>query len=145
MADGKGVALAILGIVAVIAVVGLVLLFTGATARVASPTSGDKIYGGNIVRGPYYETGYARYKTGRFREGEEFVYPERIKASGDQPVPTVYRDSSYKRTGPVAGASGPEKCPDPRYPDPTTSLYAFEGCVTSEVDPNFYCCPVRVR
>ena len=41
--EGKGVALAILGIVAVIAVVGLVLLFTNAT--------GKGIYGGQMRQG----------------------------------------------------------------------------------------------
>ena len=35
MTEGKGIALAILGVVAVIAVVGLVLLFTGATGKVS--------------------------------------------------------------------------------------------------------------
>ncbi len=42
--EGKGVAMAILGIVAVIAVVGLVLLFTGATGKVSAPY--QKLYGG---------------------------------------------------------------------------------------------------
>lgn len=43
--EGKGIALTILGIVAVIAIVGLVLLFTGArTGQYAAP--GTKIYGG---------------------------------------------------------------------------------------------------
>lgn len=41
--EGRGVALAILGIVAVIAVVGLVLLFTGATGRFVQPTAA-KLY-----------------------------------------------------------------------------------------------------
>ena len=45
MADeGKGVAMAILGIVAVIAVVGLVLLFTGATGKISYGQ--PKVYGG---------------------------------------------------------------------------------------------------
>ncbi|MEM4247097.1 MAG: hypothetical protein QXR48_03875 [Candidatus Woesearchaeota archaeon] len=42
--EGKGVAMAILGIVAVIAVVGLVLLFTGATGKVSAGL--PKVYGG---------------------------------------------------------------------------------------------------
>jgi hypothetical protein len=42
--EGKGVALAILGIVAVIAVVGLILLFTGATGNASMGIS--KTYGG---------------------------------------------------------------------------------------------------
>jgi hypothetical protein len=45
MSEGKGVALAILGIVALIAVVGLVLLFSGKmTGNVVAP--GAEIYGG---------------------------------------------------------------------------------------------------
>jgi len=54
--EGKGVAMAILGIVAVIAVVGLVLLFKGAgTGEYASPY--QNIYGGAIkdVDFPYLE------------------------------------------------------------------------------------------
>ncbi len=43
--EGRGIALAILGIVAVIAVVGLVLLFTGATGKMAFPGLA-KVYGG---------------------------------------------------------------------------------------------------
>lgn len=42
--EGKGIAMAILGIVAVIAVVGLVLLFTGATGKFSA--SFPKVYGG---------------------------------------------------------------------------------------------------
>jgi hypothetical protein len=44
--EGKGVALAILGIVAVIAVVGLVLLFKGATGKFVQPGIA-KVYGGD--------------------------------------------------------------------------------------------------
>src|SRR3989338_11647504 len=55
--NGRGVALAILGIVAVIAIVGLVLLFSGAkkTAQVAQGL--DKEYGGSLkdVEYPYLE------------------------------------------------------------------------------------------
>lgn len=42
--ESKGIALVILGIVAVIAVVGLVLLFTGTTGKVSAPY--QKLYGG---------------------------------------------------------------------------------------------------
>jgi len=56
--SGKGIALAILGIVAVIAIVGLVLLFSGAkkTGQVAY-TGVDKVYGGALkdVEYPYLE------------------------------------------------------------------------------------------
>ncbi len=47
MADeNKGIAMAILGIVAVIAVAGVIIMFNGATANVVA--SGQKIYGGAL-------------------------------------------------------------------------------------------------
>lgn len=52
--EGKGVALAILGIVAVIAVVGLVLLFSGGTGGFVGGYGSPKIYPGKVVQG---ETG----------------------------------------------------------------------------------------
>jgi hypothetical protein len=53
MDEGKGVALAILGIVALIAVVGLVLLFKGGTGNYVSYNV-PKLYPGKVVKG---ETG----------------------------------------------------------------------------------------
>ncbi len=50
MAEEKGVALAILGIVAVIAVVGLIMLFQGAAGDVVLPGAA-KIYPGKVVSG----------------------------------------------------------------------------------------------
>jgi hypothetical protein len=52
--EGKGVAMAILGIVAVIAVMGLVLLFKGASGNAAGYLGESKIYPGKVVLG---ETG----------------------------------------------------------------------------------------
>src|SRR5574341_2523136 len=52
--EGKGVAMAILGIVAVIAVVGLVLLFKGGTGGFVGGYGDPKIYPGKVVQG---ETG----------------------------------------------------------------------------------------
>jgi hypothetical protein len=50
--ESKGVALAILGIVAVIAVVGLVLLFTGRTTGSAIEFPGvPKVYPGQVLQG----------------------------------------------------------------------------------------------
>ncbi len=48
--EGKGVALAILGVVAIIAVVGLVLLFSGAVGKFVQP-SYAKVYPGHVVGG----------------------------------------------------------------------------------------------
>ena len=70
--EGKGVALAILGVVAVIAVVGLVLLFKGATGKMSEGGSGDpKVYtrqseighssGAADVENPYYGYEYETY------------------------------------------------------------------------------------
>lgn len=54
MADeGKGVALAILGVVAVIAVVGLVLLFSNASATGQVSNVGAKVYGGALQQEEY--------------------------------------------------------------------------------------------
>ncbi len=51
--EGKGVALVILGVVAIIAVVGLVLLFSNATGKYVMPNYA-KVYPGHVVSG---ETG----------------------------------------------------------------------------------------
>ncbi|MBD3361900.1 hypothetical protein GF358_03865 [Candidatus Woesearchaeota archaeon] len=69
--ESKGIALAILGVVAVIAIVGLVLLFAGAknTGEVVIPQA-NKVYGGAIegVALPY---GEGRAISGAGRPGEE--------------------------------------------------------------------------
>jgi len=50
--EGRGVALAILGIVAVIAVVGLVMLFKGTAGQVSQGMLGAaKVYPGHVVAG----------------------------------------------------------------------------------------------
>ncbi len=96
--SSKGVALVILGIVAVIAIVGLVLLFTGAkkaTGEFAVP--GAKEYGGSIrgVNDPY-----SRAFTGRALD-----YPSDMVGNyaGQGNVPNkvaeaVYGESPYKKT-----------------------------------------------
>lgn len=68
--ESKGIALAILGVVAVIAIVGLVLLFAGAkTGDIALPSM-NKVYGGAIegVALPY---GEGRAISGADRPGDE--------------------------------------------------------------------------
>lgn len=77
--EGKGVALAILGIVAVIAVVGLVLLFTGATGKWSAGGPGsEKLYtrqsivgyegGAADVENPYYDWSYSHENIGGVTE-----------------------------------------------------------------------------
>lgn len=75
--NGRGVALAILGIVAVIAIVGLVLLFSGAKKTAQVATGLDKEYGGSLkdVEYPYLE--------GRSVGGSP-VTPEGVRRSDEQ-------------------------------------------------------------
>jgi hypothetical protein len=124
--EGKGIALAILGIVAVIAVVGLVLLFKGGL-------TGKGIYGGDLTRGQQYDSGYVRYDTGRVYSGALYVYPERIEDTGGSPVPVPTYDMDYKRTGPIKG----NPCPFSPYNDRSSALYADgRECVPGGTDPS---------
>jgi hypothetical protein len=83
MEEGKGVSMAILGIVAVVSVVGLVMLFTGATANVAAPA--QKIYGGAL-------------------QGEEFPYLVE-RTTGGFPSTGGNPDAIYYDEG-FAGSEG---------------------------------------
>jgi len=96
--SGKGIALVILGIVAIIAIVGLVLLFTGmkkATGEFAVPAA--KEYGG-AIRGVY--TPYDRAFTGRALD-----YPSGMEGNygGQGAIPNkvaweVTGEDPYKKT-----------------------------------------------
>jgi hypothetical protein len=107
--SGKGIALVILGIVAIIAIVGLVLLFTGmkkATGEFAVPAA--KEYGG-AIRGVY--TPYDRAFTGRaldYPSGQRGVYagqgsiPNKVawEVTGEDPYTKTIdstRQLSYNR------------------------------------------------
>jgi hypothetical protein len=155
MADeGKGVAFAILGIVAVIAVVGLVLLFKGMAGQVASAMEPAKVYGGGEIthgldqyRDPM---GYVRYSDGRVYAGAGYIFPERIQDTGGAPVPVPTIDTDPKRTGPIIDSS----CPYPPYTARVTATKAAgRNCIRSGVNPDvasegripqgfedFYCC-----
>ena len=76
--SGRGVALAILGIVAVIAIVGLVLLFSGAKKTAQVATGLDKVYGGALkgVEYPYLESRTVR--------GGVAATPEGVPVSDEQ-------------------------------------------------------------
>ncbi len=152
--EGKAVAFAILGIVAVIAIVGLVLLFKGWTAEVAYTTAGAKIYGGGeIAHGldQYADGGVVRYGDNRVYSGAEYVFPERIKDTGGAPVPSPTYNTDYKRTGPVKD----NPCPYAPYTVKTTAVNAVgRNCIRSGIMPeeavsdgripygyeDFYCC-----
>jgi hypothetical protein len=118
MADEKGIAYAILGIVAVIAVVGLVLLFKGAT--------GQGVYGGEMRQGeselrPFGESP-ARY-TSPVQESEGGTFY--------QMRPTWDR-----------GLADRNICPDNRYPhvvDPSRKG-ARTDCIDSPTRDIYSCC-----
>jgi hypothetical protein len=119
MADeGKGVALAILGIVAVIAVVGLVMLFSGA--------SGQGVYGGEMRQGenPTREI------------GEE---PARYVGS----PPFQYVQPQYAHRDEWTGLQR-NACPDPAYPQVFDDSYkgGRTDCVASTVVDYMWCCPL---
>lgn len=136
--EGKGIAMAILGLVAVIAVVGLVLLFKGGTGKMVNPALGDKLYGGGLTRGPMYETGFIRDSTNRATSGRLYGYMygdqdfrERIQDSGDG-VPYATYDADPKRTGPILN----DPCPFPPYRSPSTLTYAQPGvCIPIGYNP----------
>ncbi|MEM4239993.1 MAG: hypothetical protein QXM31_00835 [Candidatus Woesearchaeota archaeon] len=112
--EGRGVALAILGIVAVIAVVGLVLLFTGATGKVSEGGIGyPKIYtrqseigvasGRADVENPYYGYEYETY--GGVTQSREAT-SQYIAAGGAWDPTKVYGDATWEAaTEPGVGAA----------------------------------------
>ena len=116
--EGKGVALAILGVVAVIAVVGLVLLFTGATGKFAGGGSGfPKLYtresvighgsGAANVENPYY--GY-EYETFGGVAQSRTATGKRIASGGAWDPNRVYGETPFDAStepGVYAGPSIP--------------------------------------
>ncbi len=122
MADERGIAMAILGIVAVIAVVGLVLLFTGAT--------GEGIYGGPLTRTPgvdLYEKGESvpRYTS---------------------PVPTTEGGTYYQyRQGQYGLERDP--CPNNQYfvAQTANQAGARDDCIPSTENYGIVCCMATGR
>lgn len=137
----KGVAMAILGIVAVIAVVGLVLLFSGATGEAVLPGA-SKVYGGATrqssdytrqvgetvqryvtpVPGDFSETG--GLPDGNYPVGPYYAYQK-----------SYYRDYFEFQRDP---------CPDKAFPvvEDRANVRARIGvdCFPSEVRPDMFCC-----
>jgi hypothetical protein len=101
--EGKGVALAILGVVAVIAVVGLVLLFSGATGNLTEGgINNPKVYtrqsvidnaaGPADVENPYYGFDYETYQgvsQSRYATGKD------SSAGGAWDPSNVYGETPY--------------------------------------------------
>ncbi|MEM4239991.1 MAG: hypothetical protein QXM31_00845 [Candidatus Woesearchaeota archaeon] len=99
--DEKGIAMAILGIVAVIAVVGLVLLFKSAT--------GMGLYGGELTRVPgvdLYEKGESvpRYTSPVPSDEGGTYYQYREDWAGLERDPCPYTDYYVSTTASAAGA-----------------------------------------
>jgi hypothetical protein len=117
MEDGRGVAYAILGIVAVMAIVGLVLLFSGAT--------GMGLYGGELTR----VDGVDLYQKGE--SVPRYTNPVPVSEGG-----TYYQ---YRQ-----GWGGLERdaCPDGNYPMVYTVNAAGmrSDCVPSTVVQSMLCC-----
>ncbi|MEM2916370.1 MAG: hypothetical protein QXT19_03385 [Candidatus Woesearchaeota archaeon] len=114
--EEKSIAMAILGIVAVIAVVGLVLLFKSAT--------GMGLYGGEM------------------RQGESILRPiGEEPARYTSPVPVTEGGTYYQHR---EGWEGLERdpCPDKNYPVATTAnaAGARDDCIPSTVKYGIVCC-----
>jgi hypothetical protein len=107
--EGRGVALAILGVVAVIAVVGLVLLFKGGTGQYVYFDQ-PKVYPGKVVAGEisvptsqsYGEGNYASEQQGSCIEGEMFI--QGAPYDPQQCRPGEMRISVYQRNRKFFGA-----------------------------------------
>ena len=123
--EGKGVALAILGIVAVIAVVGLVLLFKGGTGSAIEFPGVPKIYPGKVVQGEtgqgfntYGNRGYAFNDQTGTCDASEFFSQKPLDLSACRPasvrVEIYHRDFKQFPTVPdTVIATGGFCCPLP--------------------------------
>jgi hypothetical protein len=117
--EGKGVALAILGVVAVIAVVGLVLLFTGTTGGWSMGGPGNaKLYtrqsmidyaaGPADVENPYYAFDYENYQgvslsrqaTGKYTSAGGAWNPANVHGESPYGASTEPGDVPYAGTDP---------------------------------------------
>lgn len=128
MEEGRGVALAILGIVAVIAVVGLVLLFTGSTGKyVGNYIPQDKVYPGKVVLG---ETGQGFPYLG----GGEYV--------AEQPGDCMSNEVFMQEGGTMGQGIDPQLC----RPGSRLEIYhrnnKFFGAPDQTVLVNGFCCPM---
>lgn len=131
--EGKGVALAILGIVAVIAVVGLILLFTGATGKYVGSSVDPKLYtresiagvagGAANVENPYYDYTYetyggvseSRYATGK---GDD----QFSSAGGAWNPAQVYGETPFDAASQPGAYAGPDARYAPTYKRAPSSI-----------------------
>jgi len=113
----RNVAMAILGIVAVIAVVGLVLLFKGGT--------GQGVYGGEM------------------RQSESDLRPigeEPLRYTSPVYSPDYFQYSHRKSWEGLQR----DQCPDDRYPQifDVSMIGGRTDCIQSSVDDSYWCCPL---
>lgn len=109
--EGKGVAMAILGVVAVIAVVGLVLLFKGGTGSFVQGYGAPKLYPGHVVSGEVGpgtnylgEGAYVARQQGDCLSNEVFIQEENWKYDMNRCRPGSARVETYQRNGKFFGA-----------------------------------------
>ncbi len=136
MAEGKGVALAILGIVAVIAVVGLIMLFKGGTGEVVvgGIYGPDKTYGG----WERAQEGAPRGNVGQPNQGTW------VKG-----VPTTWEG---QKVAVVGGSQATYRVPTPLTTCPSGQIRVgsrniralsdneFNSCVLSKIGDGSFCC-----
>jgi hypothetical protein len=116
--EGKGIALAILGIVAVIAVVGLVMLFKGGTGGFVGGYGSPKVYPGHVVQGdtgPGFqyagEGAYVGQQQGDCLSNEFFI-EDRPYGVGENCRPGVLRIYTYQNNRKFFGAPNPQSVVD---------------------------------
>ena|GEM_PF-3824465 len=121
--SGKGIALVILGIVAIIAVVGLVLLFTGARKAVGEfAVPGVKEYGG-AIKGIYDP--YARAFSGRAYEATDSGVVDEFAAQNYGSAGTS--GTSYGSINPDRGVSNPAHYNRVLTQAPAVSFQAYDN------------------
>lgn len=153
MSEGRGVALAILGIVALIAVVGLVLLFSGKmTGQVTAP--GAEIYGGygsNKLYGGSYRVQESAprggvsypdaYKGGYVANPNEGTYVKGVPTTWEGQVVSVVGGSQATYREPTRFTTCPAGM-DRMGSRQIQSLSddEFAKCIAGNFDDDSYCC-----
>ena len=131
--EGKGVALAILGIVAVIAVVGLILLFTGATAKVSAPF--EKTYGGvnRYEEYPYLVDRTTGGMADTAGTPDAIYYPAGFMGA-EEPNPVMDEEHQQMYAASMSGTNSPRTAGRQPYYIPSGQI-----CSEASGEPGFRC------